>query len=211
MTARLLAAAAVCTAAPWLMLAPTAHAASATVVGEASCLYGGPAWMSSWSVTSDFPFSVYGGGLERTHQFDEDAATLEVLVNVGSSNQPAFEVIVTTIARPDGCDGIILPPEPVVEIEPAAETVTDSDPIVSDPAVPDPIVVADPVVESASPAANDDEDIDGDRRKGKRDKSEAREAQHRRVETRNGDRRDRTPDGEDRRSSRWQYRLYSRD
>ena len=118
MTVRLLAAAAICTAAPLLALAPTAHASSATVVGEASCLYGGPSWMSSWSVSSEFPFSVYGSGLERTHQFDEESATLEVLVNTGSSGAPVIEAVTATIARPDGCDGTTPTPEPVVEVEP---------------------------------------------------------------------------------------------
>ena len=118
MIARLVAAVAICTTAPMLVLAPTAHAESATVVGEASCLYGGPSWMSSWSVSSTYPFSVYGAGLERTHQFDEDTATLEVLVNVGSATAPQFEVVSTTIARPDGCDGTTPPAEPVGGVEP---------------------------------------------------------------------------------------------
>ncbi len=118
MFARLLASAAICTAAPLLALAPTAHASSASVVGEASCLYGGPSWMSSWSVSSEFPFSVYGSGLERTHQFDEMSATLEVLVNTGSSVDPVHEMVAVTIARPEGCDGTT--PEPVVEVEPVA-------------------------------------------------------------------------------------------
>ena len=119
MFARLLASAAICTAAPLLALAPTADASSASsasVVGEASCLYGGPSWMSSWSVSSEFPFSVYGSGLERTHQFDEVSATLEVLVNTGSSVDPVHELVAVTIDRPEGCDGTT--PEPVVEVEP---------------------------------------------------------------------------------------------
>jgi hypothetical protein len=45
MIARLVAVAA-CTAVPFRVLAPTAHAESAAVVGEASCLYGGPSSMS---------------------------------------------------------------------------------------------------------------------------------------------------------------------
>jgi hypothetical protein len=124
MTARLLAAAAICTAAPLFAMSPTAHAASATVVGEASCLYAGPSWMSSWSVTSAHPYSVYGAGLERTHQFDESSATLEVLVNVGSATEPRLELVSTTITRPEGCDGTtpapapIPAPDPEVEVEP---------------------------------------------------------------------------------------------
>ena len=120
MYSRLLAAAAICTAGPLLAVAPTADASasSASVVGEASCLYGGPSWMSSWSVSSEFPFSVYGSGLERTHQFDEMSATLEVLVNTGSSVDPVHELVAVTIDRPEGCDGTT--PEPVVEVEPVA-------------------------------------------------------------------------------------------
>ena len=121
MYSRLLAAAAICTAGPLLAVAPTvdaASASSASVVGEASCLYGGPSWMSSWSVSSEFPFSVYGSGLERTHQFDEMSATLEVLVNTGSSVDPVHELVAVTIDRPEGCDGTT--PEPVVEVEPVA-------------------------------------------------------------------------------------------
>ncbi len=118
MFSRLLATAAICTAGPLLAVAPTAHASSASVVGEASCLYGGPSWMSSWSVSSEFPFSVYGSGLERTHQFDEMSATLEVLVNTGSSVDPVHELVAVTIDRPEGCDGTT--PEPVVEVEPVA-------------------------------------------------------------------------------------------
>ena len=75
--------------------------------------------MSSWSESSEFPFSVYGSGLERTHQFDEMSATLEVLVNTGSSVDPVHEMVAVTIARPEGCDGTT--PEPVVEVELAIE------------------------------------------------------------------------------------------
>ena len=103
MTVRFLAAAAIATAAPLLAVSPTAHAESATVVGEASCLYGGPSWMSSWTVTSASPYSVYGAGLERTHQFDELSTTLEVL-RTSDVHEQTIEIVSTTINHPNSYD-----------------------------------------------------------------------------------------------------------
>ena len=191
MTVRFLAAAAIATAAPLLAVSPTAHAESATVVGEASCLYGGPSWMSSWTVTSASPYSVYGAGLERTHQFDELSATLEVMVNVGSSTEPRLEVVSTTISRPDGCDGTTPTPTP----EPVVERIVVSEPITA----PTPVVDAAPVAEPTTPRADDEDDDDGD--EAHDDRSERRDRRHwaheRRDERREARRDERRSDRDD--------------
>jgi hypothetical protein len=169
---------------------------SATVVGEASCLYGGPSWMSSWSVTSEYRFSVYGSGLERTHQFDEQSATLEVLVNTGTSTQPASEVVTTTITRPDGCDGTTPAPQPVVEVDLAAEPKLLISPV--------PILQAAAGDESTVPREQDDDDR-SDRERDKSDREDRRDDRNDRRDDRNDrrdDRNDRRDDRNDRRDDR---------